>query len=207
MEEKKDTFREWTSRRPWKERKRAARARENAASRLVSETDHPELIFYGKASGVVGLSKDELYQTVSSSEVSSSGYDKVLVDAECTHDGSIRHIQKFEHWGWETLNGRVLNAERSDNLTTLQLKLLINGFRLLRVGGSLVYSTCSLTVSQNENVVEWFLKEFSSAALQEIDAAKDWPCKSGRIPKTLRFDPVTSKTSGLFVAKFTKLAV
>lgn len=207
LEEKKDTFREWTSRRPWKERKRAARARENAASRLVSETDHPELIFYGKASGVVGLSKDELYQTVSSSEVSSSGYDKVLVDAECTHDGSIRHIQKFEHWGWETLNGRVLNAERSDNLTALQLKLLINGFRLLRVGGSLVYSTCSLTVSQNENVVEWFLKENSSAALQEIDAAKDWPCKGGRIPKTLRFDPVTSKTSGLFVAKFTKLAV
>lgn len=43
--------------------------------------------------------------------------------------------------------------------------------------------------------------------LQEIDAAKDWPCKSGRIPKTLRFDPVTSQTSGLFVAKFTKLAI
>ena len=77
MEEKKDTFTEWTSRRPWKERKRASRAKENAASRLVSETDHPELIFYGKASGVVGLSKYDLYKTVSSSEVSSSGYDKV----------------------------------------------------------------------------------------------------------------------------------
>ncbi|CAK7334245.1 unnamed protein product [Dovyalis caffra] len=207
LEEKQDTFREWSSRRPWKERKRAARAREHAASIVVSETDHPELIFYGQASGVVGLSKTELYRIVSSSEVSSYGYDKVLVDAECTHDGSIRHIQKFEHWGWETLDDRVLNAERSDILTTLQLKLLTNGFRLLRVGGSLVYSTCSLTVSQNEDVVERFLKESSSAELREIVAAKDWPCKSGRIPKTLRFDPVTSQTSGLFVAKFTKLAV
>lgn len=50
------------------------------------------------------------------------GYDKVLVDAECTHDGSIRHIQKFEQWGWETLQQRVLNAERTDdNLMLLQV--------------------------------------------------------------------------------------
>lgn len=43
--------------------------------------------------------------------------------------------------------------------------------------------------------------------LQEINAAKDWPCKSGQIPNTLRFDPLTSQTSGLFVAKFLKLAI
>ena len=28
-------------------------------------------------------------------------YDKVLVDAECTHDGSIKHLAKFEKWGCE----------------------------------------------------------------------------------------------------------
>jgi hypothetical protein len=43
------------------------------------------------------------------------------------------------------------------------------------------------------------------ADLQKIDAADKWPCRGGGIPKTLRFDPVTSQTSGLFVAKFTKL--
>lgn len=43
--------------------------------------------------------------------------------------------------------------------------------------------------------------------LQEIDAAASWPCKGGRIPKTLRFDPSTSQTSGLFVAKFTKVGL
>ncbi|RHN41963.1 putative multisite-specific tRNA:(cytosine-C(5))-methyltransferase [Medicago truncatula] len=42
---------------------------------------------------------------------------------------------------------------------SLQLNLLTNGFRLLKVGGSLVYSTCSLTVAQNEDVMEQFLKE------------------------------------------------
>ncbi|KAL9461756.1 hypothetical protein AB3S75_004702 [Citrus x aurantiifolia] len=207
LQEKDDTFREWTSRIPWKERKRAAKARENAASMAIVRSEHPELIFYGRHSGIVGLTKKEIYQNVCNSEVSSSGYDKVLVDAECTHDGSIKHIQKFENWGWTTLQRRVLDPERTDSVTNLQLKLLTNGFRLLKVGGLLVYSTCSLTAAQNEDVVEQFLKENVSAELQEIDAAKSWPCKSGRIPKTLRFDPLTSKTSGLFVAKFKKLAI
>lgn len=57
----------------------------------------------------------------------------------------------------------------------------------------------------------WILQYIDSLVvlteLQEIDAAKDWPCKSGRVSKTLRFDPVTSQTSGLFVAKFTKLVI
>ncbi|XVF59785.1 hypothetical protein PTKIN_Ptkin07bG0304000 [Pterospermum kingtungense] len=205
-EEKDDKFGEWTSRRPWKERKRAAKAREGKSSQLTAVSENPELIFYGRHSGVVGLSKNELYKTINDLQVSRCGYDKVLVDAECTHDGSVRHIQKFEYWGWTTLQHRVLDAERTDSLAVLQLKLLRNGFRLLKVGGLLVYSTCSLTVAQNEDIVDHFLKENASAELQEIDEAKGWPCKSGRIPMTLRFDPLTSQTSGLFVARFTKLA-
>ncbi|KAB2036543.1 hypothetical protein ES319_D03G008700v1 [Gossypium barbadense] len=206
FEEKDERFREWTSRRPWKERKRAAKARETMSLQSVTTSENPELIFYGRHSGVVGLSKNKLYETMSDLEVSSCGYDKVLVDAECTHDGSVKHIQKFENWGWTTLQRRVLDAVRTDSLTLLQLKLLRNGFRLLKVGGLLVYSTCSLTVAQNEDIVEQFLKENASAELQEINEAEEWPRKSGRIPKTLRFDPLTSQTSGLFVAKFTKLA-
>ncbi|MBA0851052.1 hypothetical protein Goshw_012202, partial [Gossypium schwendimanii] len=153
FEEKDERFREWTSRRPWKERKRAAKARETMSLQSVTTSENPELIFYGRHSGVVGLSKNKLYKTMSDLEVLSCGYDKVLVDAECTHDGSVKHIQKFENWGWTTLQRRVLDA----------LKLLRNGFRLLKVGGLLVYSTCSLTVAQNEDIVEQFLKENASA--------------------------------------------
>ncbi|CDP03403.1 unnamed protein product [Coffea canephora] len=49
--------------------------------------------------------------------------------------------------------------------------------------------------SQNEGVVEKFLSQNKSAGLLEIDCARTWPCKSGQIPKTLRFDPNTSCTS------------
>ncbi|XP_042468281.1 rRNA (cytosine-C(5))-methyltransferase NOP2C-like isoform X2 [Zingiber officinale] len=197
-----DIFAEWTGKRSWRERKKTIKAGNTAASNQIQST--PELIFYGRHSGVIGLRRTELFHTV---EVpSTSGYDKVLVDAECTHDGSLKHIQKFENWGWETLEHRVLDVKRMDSLQHLQLQLLTNGFRLLRVGGTLVYSTCSLTVAQNEDVVKQFLLRNSSAELQHVEAATDWPCRSGGIPGTLRFDPKTSQTSGLFIAKFTRLA-
>ncbi|GMH06552.1 hypothetical protein Nepgr_008392 [Nepenthes gracilis] len=205
LEEKVDSFQEWTSKRPWKARKCAAKAREGSSLQFALCSGDPELIFYGRHSGVVGCTREEVYRKFSISDISWCGYDKVLVDAECTHDGSIRHVQKFEYWGWQTLQRRVFEAERTDSLTNLQLKLLSNGFRLLKAGGALIYSTCSLTVSQNEEVVEKFLSENAFAELQEIDTSENWPCKNGQIPKTLRFDPLTSQTSGLFVAKFTKL--
>nr|CAG8466907.1 7202_t:CDS:2 [Entrophospora candida] len=71
-------------------------------------------------------------------------YDKVIVDAECTHDGSIVHI--------------------------LKKNLLKNGWELLKPGGILVYSTCSLTRKQNEEIIEWFLlqNKEQNAVLEQI---------------------------------------
>ncbi|KAH7678845.1 16S rRNA (cytosine(967)-C(5))-methyltransferase protein [Dioscorea alata] len=198
-------FGEWTSKRSYKDRKNAVKLKNSIGSQLALVTSEPELFFYGKNSGVVGLQRSELFFVADNAEASNFGYDKVLVDAECTHDGSVKHIQKFEYWGWKTLDHRVLDAKRTNSLLHLQLQLLTNGFRLLKAGGTLVYSTCSLTFAQNEDVVEQFLKENHSAELQGVDAAKNWPCRSGRIPHTLRFDPNTSQTSGLFVAKFIKI--
>ncbi|CAL5004226.1 unnamed protein product [Urochloa decumbens] len=204
LEGNENTFSEWTSRRSWKDRQRAKKANATGLQHLQA-TSEPELIYYGKHSGLVGLCKSDVLCPSADDAACTSGYDKVLVDAECTHDGSVKHIQKFEFWGWKTLDRRVLDAERTDNLLQLQLRLLTNGFKLLKTGGSLVYSTCSLTVAQNENVVQKFLSTHPLADLQKIDLSDSWPCRSGGIPKTLRFDPATSQTSGLFVAKFSKL--
>lgn len=74
--EKSEIYKEWTSRRSWKERKQATKVRENS-SKLLSVVQEPELIYYGRNSGVVGFSKKEVYKNVSSSEVSHYGYDKV----------------------------------------------------------------------------------------------------------------------------------
>jgi hypothetical protein len=92
-------------------------------------------------------------------------FDRVLVDAECTHDGSIAHLamelpdQHAPHSGL-TNDYRMqrMNIGGVDSaLMDLQLDLLTNGFRHLKVGGHLVYSTCSFSALQNENIVEKFL--------------------------------------------------
>ena len=64
---------------------------------------------------------------------------------------------------WDSFERRVLDPDRLRSLPQLQRALLRNGFRLLRPGGMLVYSTCSLTRAQNEDVVGWLLE-------QELDA-------------------------------------
>jgi 16S rRNA C967 or C1407 C5-methylase (RsmB/RsmF family) len=49
-------------------------------------------------------------------------YDKVLVDAECTHDGSIQHILKYEKWGWDTFEKNFMDPNRISTISKLQVK-------------------------------------------------------------------------------------
>ncbi|CAO3573127.1 unnamed protein product [Mortierella alpina] len=94
-------------------------------------------------------------------------YDKVIVDAECTHDGSIAHILKYESWGWDSFHKNFMAQDRLDSLSELQRRLLLNGFRLAKAGGIVVYSTCSLSRAQNEDVVAWFLATMKGRAVLE----------------------------------------
>uniref|UniRef100_A0A061RDC7 Multisite-specific trna:(Cytosine-c )-methyltransferase trm4b-like n=1 Tax=Tetraselmis sp. GSL018 TaxID=582737 RepID=A0A061RDC7_9CHLO len=130
-------------------------------------------------------------------------YDRALVDAECTHDGSFRHMAKHRRRDWSEFQEKFLS--RQSELRSLQRGLLKQAFRLLRPGGVLVYCTCSLTRSQNEEVVEWFLKsEEGRASAVPIEGADLWPCRPGGIEHSVRFDPPTSNTSALFICKMVK---
>ncbi|GJN39744.1 hypothetical protein PR202_gb28881 [Eleusine coracana subsp. coracana] len=119
LEDNGSTFSEWTSRRSWKDRQKTKKANAAGSQHLKSNSE-PDLIYYA-LTNICDLAALTRYSV--DNEASTSGYDKVLVDAECTHDGSIKHIQKFEFWGWKTLDCRVLDAERTDNLFDLQVPL------------------------------------------------------------------------------------
>jgi len=131
-------------------------------------------------------------------------YDRVLVDAECTHDGSVKHLAKFAQWGWGTFEARFLQPERLSTIAALQLELLRSGFRSLRSGGTLVYSTCSFTRAQNEVVVAALLDAEPRSSLCQIDELACAPCCAGGLEYTLRFEPRTARTSGLFIARIVK---
>ncbi|CAP24697.2 Protein CBG03881 [Caenorhabditis briggsae] len=74
-------------------------------------------------------------------------YDKVLADVPCSTD----------RLSVNTDDGNIFSTSSTQqrlDLPLLQTKILVNAIRSVKVGGSVVYSTCTLSPSQNEAVVE-----------------------------------------------------
>jgi 16S rRNA C967 or C1407 C5-methylase (RsmB/RsmF family) len=78
-------------------------------------------------------------------------FDRVLCDVPCTGDGTIRKNPAI----WKSWS-----LQYALQLHITQLRLLRRGLRLLRPGGRLVYSTCSLNPIENEAVVLSALRAF-----------------------------------------------
>ena len=76
-------------------------------------------------------------------------FDRVLCDVPCSSDAAMRKIPaKWDPW----------SPKEGLGLHPLQLKLLLRGIALLRVGGLISYSTCSLNPIENEAVVSAALR-------------------------------------------------
>jgi 16S rRNA C967 or C1407 C5-methylase (RsmB/RsmF family) len=132
-------------------------------------------------------------------------YDKVLVDAECSTDGSVKHILQLDQSGWKNFETIYSNPERLKWISDLQKKLIHNGFKLLKPDGYLVYSTCSFLKDQNEDVIRWLLeKEPTAKICHESLVNEELKYKEGDLEGTIRLDPLTSNTSGFFLCKIKK---
>ncbi len=71
-------------------------------------------------------------------------FDRVLCDVPCSGDGTMRKNPTV--WArWRPAGGRAMHA--------LQLSILARGLELVRVGGLLLYSTCSFNPVENEAVI------------------------------------------------------
>lgn len=82
-------------------------------------------------------------------DASAEKFDRILLDAPCSNTGVMRRRVDLR---WRIRPGEI------DRLRQMQLDLLLKVGALLKPGGSLVYSTCSLEPDENENVVEEFLR-------------------------------------------------
>jgi NOL1/NOP2/sun family putative RNA methylase len=131
-------------------------------------------------------------------------FDRVLVDVPCSAEGTLRAGPNG------TLRGSSRGA--SQELTKLQRHLLLTGFDLLKVGGTLVYSTCTYAPGENESAVQFLLKN-RPAEIQPI--AVDLPHSSGlRQWKEVSYDdsikycwrmyPHQIDTVGFFLARFVR---
>lgn len=116
-------------------------------------------------------------------------FDRVLVDAPCSGTGTLRHNPEIR---WR------LTAQDIVDLSRQQVDFLLNAANVVRPGGLLVYSTCSVEPEENEDVVRRFLASHEqfrkigisvgSELLTESGAARTWPQRDG--------------TDGFFIAAF-----
>ena len=92
-------------------------------------------------------------------------YDKILLDAPCTND-KISVLSNHNNLFKTTrLNERV-------SIPDLQIKLLLAALQSLKKGGNLVYSTCSLSPSQNDFVIRAALERIENETLNKFSVCK-----------------------------------
>lgn len=123
-----------------------------------------------------------------------ASFDRVLVDAPCS--------------GLGVLNRRAdarLRKHRYQigELVKIQEKILDEAACVLKTGGILVYSTCTITKEENEKQVEAFLKRHPDFSLDE-DLAKALPNVSGIKGGMKQFLPHLDGVDGFFIARFIK---
>jgi len=91
-------------------------------------------------------------------------FDAVLVDAPCSNTGVLARRVEVRH--------RLKPADLR-TLKSLQRKLLLQGAKLVRKGGRLIYSTCSIEPGENEDLVQTFL--LKNPAFEILDQSLQLP--------------------------------
>uniref|UniRef100_A0A0E0LW42 SAM-dependent MTase RsmB/NOP-type domain-containing protein n=1 Tax=Oryza punctata TaxID=4537 RepID=A0A0E0LW42_ORYPU len=92
-------------------------------------------------------------------------FDRVLCDVPCSGDGTIR--KGHDMW-------RKWNSGMGNGLHLLQVDISMRGIALLKVGGRMVYSTCSMNPIENEAVIAELLQR-SGNSIELLDVSNELP--------------------------------
>ncbi len=116
--------------------------------------------------------------------------DRVLVDAPCSGLGVIAKKPDL----------RYKEKNAIERLPDIQYRILDASSNYVKKGGVLVYSTCTLNIRENENVVERFLAEHKEYRPYDFDFGKGIKSEKGM----LTLYPDIHKTDGFFISRFIK---
>ncbi len=121
-------------------------------------------------------------------------FDKVLLDAPCSGSGVLhRHPE-----------GRLTKKEEDlPRLCAHQKHLIDSAAAIVRVGGILVYSTCSIEPEENEEVIKSFLSEHSNFAIDPMPETVLGMFVGA--DKFLRITPYEHKLDGMFAARLKRI--
>ncbi len=128
-------------------------------------------------------------------------FDKVIVDPPCSALGSHQESSKKR---------LERNIKRIDKLTEIQFRLLVAASKVLKLGGELVYSTCTTTLEENELLINKFVKKYPFEIVETKLSEHFVENLIGRkissdLCKTLRLEPEVVGSEGFFIAKLKKV--
>ncbi len=122
--------------------------------------------------------------------------DVVIVDPPCSNTGTF---WKSPAAKWTTDPARIHQA------TKTQLSILENASRLVRVGGALVYSTCTIMAVEDEHVIQRFLRLNPDFQLVETSPRFGLPGLYG-LDASQRFYTHIHDCNGHFICKMTRIS-
>ena len=128
--------------------------------------------------------------------------DDILLDAPCTGSGKIINKPIDKKWDYR----RILSMSR------LQKELIKAGYKILKKDGIMVYSTCSIEPEENEEVIDFAIKNldlevehFKVKGIKFRKGIKEWNGKKFEgADKCIRIWPQDNLTEGFFICRLRK---
>ena len=130
-------------------------------------------------------------------------FDKILIDAPCSGEGMFRKERKMVK-AWE--------EHGPEYFSRIQKSIITQAAEMLRPGGMLLYSTCTFSPEENEQTIEYLLKENPQFELCQIKGYEGFAAgmpevtESGNeeLRKTVRIFPHRMKGEGHYLALLKK---
>ncbi|MDO4903697.1 MAG: RsmF rRNA methyltransferase first C-terminal domain-containing protein [Limosilactobacillus sp.] len=128
-------------------------------------------------------------------------FDRILVDAPCSGEGMFRKEPAgIEYW----------NPDYPAECANRQQKILASALKMLKPGGTLVYSTCTFAPEEDEQNAAWLLSQYPELSMVDVkkypgmDAGRpEWADGNPEMTKAVRLFPHHIEGEGHFIAKFT----